>query len=99
MGRVLTDPVALIGALGGATGLVALLRAWWGRRDDVNKTRNEHVADLAKWRDEMHELAMELQEMLEFYRSMAADFEYQLRSHGIEPVTTAIRPDGKKKDV
>lgn len=88
--------LAVLGSATGAGGLLALLKAYWDRKDILVKARNEHIEDLSKWRDEMHDMVLELQGHLEYYRSMAADFEYQLRSHGIEPHTTAVRSQTKE---
>lgn len=90
--------VALVGSLLGAGGLAALLKVFFDRKDTINKVRKEHIEDLSRWRDEMHDLAVELQSMLEYYRSLAADYEYQLRSHGLTPMSTAVRPNVQTKE-
>lgn len=87
---------ALLGAVFGAGGLATIIKTFFDRRDVLAKARNEHIEDLSRWREEMHDMVLELQGLVEYYRSMAADFEYQLRANGIAPVTTAVKPETKE---
>lgn len=62
------------------------------RLDGFNRARREHIEDLERWRDKMASDYEALHTWAEYYRSMAADYAFQLRSHGIEPETTVMRP-------
>lgn len=73
----------------GGGGIVGAL--WQGLRGYA-KIRDQHMEDLAKWRQELAVQVGRMQALIDYYRSMAADYEYQLRSHGIKPETTAVMP-------
>ncbi|MER6912225.1 hypothetical protein ABT354_11175 [Streptomyces sp. NPDC000594] len=62
------------------------------RKDAFDTARRQHIADLAQWRTELQETVRDLQALVEYYRHMSADYAWQLRQAGIEPVTTAVEP-------
>lgn len=73
----------------GGGGLIGAV--WQGFRG-YSKIRDQHMEDLARWRQELAVQVGRMQALIDYYRSMAADYEYQLRSHGIKPETTAVMP-------
>lgn len=78
---------------GGIVGpLGVLATAIRHRRVDFNKARREHIADLESWRDKIEADYRTVHEYAVYWQSVSADYAYQLRSHGIEPTTTALRP-------
>lgn len=86
----------IIGALLGGTGLASLafvFKALQARKDGFNRARAQHIEDLESWRREAHEALRQMQEVADYWRRVAADFEHQLRTHGISPETTAQKPD------
>ncbi|MGW5735746.1 MULTISPECIES: hypothetical protein [Streptomyces] len=79
----------IITALLGASGLASLgfvFRAMQARRDAFNRARQQHIEDLATWRSELQIQVQELTKVVERYRRRSAQFEYQLRRSGIEPL-------------
>ncbi|MEV0445300.1 hypothetical protein AB0I84_07455 [Streptomyces spectabilis] len=72
--------------------LGAFLKLRQERREAFNTARRQHIEDLAKWRTELQETVYELQELVEYYRHVSADYAWQLRQNGIEPRTTAVEP-------
>ncbi|MFD0374677.1 hypothetical protein [Streptomyces sp. NPDC127112] len=83
---------AVFGA-GGIASVTALVKVMSARKDGFNKARAQHIDDLAQWRSELQNTVNELQELVEFYRHMSADYAFQLREHGIDPKTTAVKPE------
>ncbi|MEU2513792.1 hypothetical protein [Streptomyces syringium] len=77
---------------GGAASLVAFVKLWRERKDTFARARREHIEDLAKWRTELQDTVHELQALVEYYRSVSADYAWQLRQSGITPMTTAVKP-------
>lgn len=73
----------------GGGGLIGAV--WQGFRG-YSKIRDQHMEDIAKWRQELAVQVGRMQALIDYYRSIAADYEYQLRSHGIKPETTAVMP-------
>ncbi|EMF02465.1 hypothetical protein J7W19_29045 [Streptomyces mobaraensis NBRC 13819 = DSM 40847] len=82
---------ALLG-VGGITSLGLFFRASQARRDGFNKARAQHIQDLERWRTEANKALEQMQEVADYWRRVAADFEHQLRTHGITPQTTATKP-------
>ncbi|MFF3672384.1 hypothetical protein ACFYYS_00210 [Streptomyces sp. NPDC002120] len=90
--------VEIITALFGAGGLASVglvFKATQARKDGFNKARAQHIEDLAAWKSELQNTVRELEGLVAFYRSQAADYEYQLRANGLTPETSAVRPAPK----
>jgi hypothetical protein len=75
-------------SLGGA----AFLGAVWQGFRGYTKARAQHIADITAWRNELASQVSEFRALIDYYRSVSADYAYQLRSHGIAPRTTAVMP-------
>lgn len=91
MNELATVLIAIFGA-GGAATCAAVFKAMQVRKDGFNKARSQHIEDLATWKAELQDTVRELEDLVTFYRSQAADFEYQLRANGLTPETTAVKP-------
>ncbi|WP_441248932.1 hypothetical protein [Kitasatospora sp. McL0602] len=89
--------LAVVFGAGGAATLGVVFKAWQARKDGFQSARREHIADLAAWREEAHDHARELAELLDYWRNVAASYEYQLRSHGIEPTHSVPTPSVKEE--
>ncbi|MEV0443905.1 hypothetical protein AB0I84_02190 [Streptomyces spectabilis] len=83
---------AVFGA-GGLASLGLVFKAMQAKRDGFNKARAQHIEDLEKWRTEANKALREMQEVADYWRRVAADFEHQLRANGLTPNTTATKPD------
>lgn len=77
--------LTLIISAGGAAFLTQLVRGWISLRSGARASTREVIRDLAAARDEAEEREGILRRDLEYYRSVAGTYEYQLRSNGIEP--------------
>lgn len=75
-----------------STGGAAFLGAVWQGFRGYTKVRAQHIEDIAAWRTELANQVSDLRLLIDFYRGMAADYAFQLRSHGITPHTTAVMP-------
>ncbi|MFG2228042.1 hypothetical protein [Streptomyces sp. NPDC048644] len=84
--------LSIVFGTGGLASFAAFLKLWMERKDAFDRARREHIEDLAKWRTELQETVYELQDLVEYYRHVSADYAWQLRENGIEPVTTAVGP-------
>ncbi|MFF4529219.1 hypothetical protein ACFY1P_08090 [Streptomyces sp. NPDC001407] len=77
--------VTLLGG-GGVTALAgAIFKGLRDRKADYEKFRSEHISDLARWRDELDDKLRDMENLLRYYKRLAASYEYQLRSNGITP--------------
>lgn len=83
--------IQLIGIIFGSSG-AAFLAALFTGISGYNRARRQHMTDLAEWREELSKQVAELNRWIAYWRSTAADYEFQLRSHGIKPVSTATPP-------
>ncbi|MFD8789260.1 MULTISPECIES: hypothetical protein [Streptomyces] len=87
--------VEIVTALFGAGGLASLglvFRAMQARKDGFNRVRAQHIEDLAAWKSELQSTVRELEGLVRFYRTQAADYEYQLRANGLTPESSAVPP-------
>ncbi|MEU5425125.1 hypothetical protein AB0H73_05900 [Streptomyces olivoreticuli] len=84
----MTDWTALAALLCAGLGSLttALFQGMRNRRDGYNRTRREHMDDIAQWREDLAQQTRDLEALLNYWRGVAAAYEYQLRSAGIEPV-------------
>ncbi|ARZ66924.1 hypothetical protein SMD11_1263 [Streptomyces albireticuli] len=88
----ISEILSIVFGTGGAASLAAFLKLWRQRKDAFDRARREHIEDLAKWRTELQDTVHELQALVEYYRSVSADYAWQLRQNGIQPMTSAVKP-------
>ncbi|MER5441114.1 hypothetical protein [Streptomyces sp. NPDC002790] len=84
--------LSVVFGTGGVASLIGFIKLWLERRDAFDKARREHIEDLARWRGALQDSVYELQALVEYYRHVSADYAYQLRQNGIEPLTSAVEP-------
>ncbi|MFI1796522.1 hypothetical protein ACH427_04075 [Streptomyces sp. NPDC020379] len=83
----MNDLTALAAMLSAGLGslVTAIFQGMRARRDGYNRTRREHMEDIAQWREDLAQQTRELEALLNYWRGVAAGYEYQLRAAGIEP--------------
>ncbi|WP_274916951.1 hypothetical protein [Streptomyces sp. WZ-12] len=84
----MTEWTALAAVLSAGLGslITSIFQGMRMRRDGYNQTRREHIEDIAQWREDLARQTRELEALLNYWRGVAAGYEYQLRAAGIEPV-------------
>lgn len=86
--------ITVVGAIFSLGGAAFLGAVWQGFRG-YTKVRAQHIEDISAWRAELAAQVSELRALIDYYRSVSADYAYQLRSHGIKPETTAVMPPNR----
>ncbi|MEW1546853.1 hypothetical protein [Streptomyces tsukubensis] len=90
--QILEIVIAVFGA-GGLASLGVVVKAAQSKKESFNRARAQHITDLERWRKEAQEALRQMQEVADYWRRVAADFEHQLRALGVTPQTTAVKPD------
>ncbi|MFJ2114245.1 hypothetical protein ACIOEX_20535 [Streptomyces sp. NPDC087850] len=77
---------------GGIASLAAWTKVWQDRRVAANQQQRDLREEQETALNQLRRYVRELEELIRFYRESSIDYSVQLRSHGIEPQTTARMP-------
>ncbi|MEU7147015.1 hypothetical protein AB0B15_03085 [Streptomyces sp. NPDC045456] len=77
---------------GGIASLATWATVWQARRSAVQQEQRDIRQEQENALNQLRRYVRELEELLRFYRESSIDYSVQLRSHGIEPQTTARMP-------
>ncbi|MCC3766008.1 hypothetical protein [Streptomyces sp. UNOC14_S4] len=83
----MTEWTALAAVLSAGLGslITSIFQGMRMRRDGYNQTRREHMDDIAQWREDLAGKLREVEALLNYWRGVAAGYEYQLLAAGLTP--------------